>query len=510
MMLRVLLLVLLSWGAVACALDASQVVVVCNADSALSREAAELYCRVRGVPSSQLVSLPGLPKGSELSWEEYQRLVAGPLLSYAELGGWRPATLRGGRGRRVYALVLMPDFPLRIRREAGEKEMRPDNSGASLDSELAVLGYNYKRAGMLANPYAGKEMPLDEFSQPVLAVCRIDGPDRECVVRMIEDPARVEKSGLRGWTLVDSGGPYKEGDAWFEGVAKEAFERYVPLFWEGSPTRLAKGYPLMQGVAFYFGWYTEFADGPFAEGAGDFRFAPGAVACHLHSFSATSLRDKRRWVAALLRRGAAVTFGNVAEPFLGGNIRHDVLYDRLLKGYCLAEAAMMAQPTLSWQWVILGDPLYRPCKPEVMRLAAGDDAFSVWQRLNERARGDLALLRRLIPQMAQPSQAAVMAEMYGAACLMVKNEELAESMFDFAARQYSGLGDRLRCMHRRALAFAAMGQPATARATMAHALELAKGSPWEGAMRACAEALDPKPQPKAPGASSAGKGQGSK
>ena len=309
---------------------------------------------------------------------------------------------------------------------------------------------------------------------------------------------------------MDSGGPYKEGDAWFEGVAKEAFERYVPLFWEGSPSRLAKGYPLMQGVAFYFGWYTEFADGPFAEGAGDFRFAPGAVACHLHSFSATSLRDKRRWVAALLRRGAAVTFGNVAEPFLGGNIRHDVLYDRLLKGYCLAEAAMMAQPTLSWQWVILGDPLYRPCKPEVMRLAAGDDAFSVWQRLNERARGDLALLRRLIPQMAQPSQAAVMAEMYGAACLMVKNEELAESMFDFAARQYSGLGDRLRCMHRRALAFAAMGQPATARATMAHALELAKGSPWEGAMRACAEALDPKPQPKAPGASSAGKGQGSK
>ena len=122
----------------------------------------------------------------------------------------------------------------------------------------------------------------------------------------------------------------------------------------------------------------------------------------------------------------------------------------------------------------------------------------------------VALLRRLIPQMAQPSQAAVMAEMYGAACLMVKNEELAESMFDFAARQYSGLGDRLRCMHRRALAFAAMGQPATARATMAHALELAKGSPWEGAMRACAEALDPKPQPKAPGASSAGKGQGSK
>jgi len=38
----------------------------------------------------------------------------------------------------------------------------------------------------------------------------------------------------------------------------------------------------------------------------------------------------------------------------------DIFHDRLIKGFSLVEAAYMAAPTLSWQNVVLGDPLYRP------------------------------------------------------------------------------------------------------------------------------------------------------
>lgn len=507
-MLRVLSVLLLGWAAVAQALDPSQVVVVCNEKSALSREATAAYCRARRIPDEQVVNLGSLPEKELITWEEYQRCIVAPLLHRAELGFWHFPSMRHKDGRRIYAIVLMPDVPLRISREPGEKEMSLANSGASVDSELSLVGFQYKRIGMLANPYCGKDLPLDRFEGEALSVCRIDGPDRACIMRMINDPLRVEKTGLRGWTVVDSGGPYREGDDWFARLAKTALSHHLPLYVDRERESLPKGYPLMQGVAFYFGWYAEFADGPFAEGQGDFRFVPGAVAYHLHSFSATSLHDKRRWVAALLRRGAAVTAGNVAEPFLGGNIRHDFFYDRLLKGYTVAEAALMAQPTLSWQWVVLGDPLYRPFPQGATQRAEGRDTWSLWLSLNERTRGDIAQLRRLIPREAKPSQAPLMAEMCGALCMEIGQEQVADAMFDFAALKYPELRNRLRCMHRRALALLALQRVDDARKLLAEAQLQARGTPWAEAMRICAQRVDKKtqkpkssPKPAAGGAS---------
>lgn len=58
--------------------------------------------------------------------------------------------------------------------------------------------------------------------------------------------------------------------------------------------------------------------------------------------------------------GAAVTVGNVYEPFLGACHRFDIFVDRLLDGYTVAEASWMSMPVLSWQGLVFGDPLYRP------------------------------------------------------------------------------------------------------------------------------------------------------
>ena len=96
----------------------------------------------------------------------------------------------------------------------------------------------------------------------------------------------------------------------------------------------------------------------------DFRFERGAVAAHIHSFSASTLRDPRKnWCAPLIAAGAAATIGNVYEPYLGLTTAFDVFFDRLRAGFTFAESCYMGQRFLSWMNTFVGDPLYRPFAP---------------------------------------------------------------------------------------------------------------------------------------------------
>jgi len=93
----------------------------------------------------------------------------------------------------------------------------------------------------------------------------------------------------------------------------------------------------------------------------DFRFEPGAIAVHIHSFSAATLRDARaNWAAPLLAHGAAATLGNVYEPYLDLTPHLDVFIDRLRNGFNFAESAYASEPMISWMETNVGDPLYRP------------------------------------------------------------------------------------------------------------------------------------------------------
>jgi uncharacterized protein (TIGR03790 family) len=83
----------------------------------------------------------------------------------------------------------------------------------------------------------------------------------------------------------------------------------------------------MTDCALYYGWRTEKAAGPFAQP--EFRFSPGAIAVHIHSFSAMTLHDPNaNWVAPLLSRGAAASLGNVYEPYLRLTAHRNIFNDR--------------------------------------------------------------------------------------------------------------------------------------------------------------------------------------
>ncbi len=110
--------------------------------------------------------------------------------------------------------------------------------------------------------------------------------------------------------------------------------------------------------AWYFGWYAPALDGPFA--LPGFRFPPGAIALHIYSFSASSLRDGSGWTGPLVARGVTATVGNVFEPYLQFTHQPQLLVRALARGANLVDAAYFSLTALSWQAVLIGDPLYRP------------------------------------------------------------------------------------------------------------------------------------------------------
>jgi uncharacterized protein (TIGR03790 family) len=149
-----------------------------------------------------------------------------------------------------------------------------------------------------------------------------------------------------------------EGDRWFRSVERQLREMGMDGEVEETPDTFGTDTRL-ESPAFYFGWYAPGINGPFLRD--DFAFPAGAIAMHLHSYSAQTLHsDQAGWCGPLVARGVAATMGNVFEPYLGLVHRPDLLVQALRQGLPLGDAAYFALPALSWQAVLIGDPLYRP------------------------------------------------------------------------------------------------------------------------------------------------------
>lgn len=435
----------LLFSAVASALSPQQLVVVYNEQSALSKKAAFRYAELRRIPQENLVGLKLSPQN--INRDGYTKRVEQPLLKIAQERKWRLASAvsRGG-SKDIYALLLMPDMPMRVGRVPGKHNEAPlQKSSATLDAELALLGARYPLAGTTNNPSFETTRRFSDTPPAALSVCRIDAADEETIMRMIEEPVQVEKQGLWGWTVVDSGGPFPMGDDWIREVASLAQRAWQPLFHESSRKTIAKNFPMMRGVAVYFGWYAYPANGPFSPTAPhSFRFEPGAIAFHLHSYSCGSIKDAKMWVPALLQRGAVVSAGNADEPYLHATIHPDIFYNRLLRGYSVAEAALQATPYLSWQNLVLGDPLYRPYAARTLNRVPQDNLFVQWALMTAGCRGNYEQMLARMPRLLSGRHGAFYAEAFAWYCLENKAPGKAADYFRMAMNASSRHEDKIR------------------------------------------------------------------
>ena len=62
----------------------------------------------------------------------------------------------------------------------------------------------------------------------------------------------------------------------------------------------------------------------------------------------------------LIRAGVTGIAAHVGEPYLDATIRPEILFPAYVSGFNLIESYYLAMPYLSWQTVVIGDPLCAP------------------------------------------------------------------------------------------------------------------------------------------------------
>lgn len=458
--------------------EADATLVVFNSRDPESRGLAEYYAERRRVPADQVVGLD-CPLEEEISRQQYIDTIEQPLRALFDRKKWW--SLRTGfedqrevSDNRIRFVVLMRGIPLKIkttiqppapdatpppRPHAGDPIRRHDE--AAVDSELSILGaFRDDPFGIINNPYYRRFSPIldSAVSVGLLLVARLDAPTAETVRRMIDDTLLAERIGLYGWSYIDrrsipeSG--YREGDDWLQNAAAECWNHGIPVILDNSPAIFPGGFAVTD-AALYYGWYDWQAGGAMAAP----QFTPGAIAVHIHSFSARTLRDPNaHWAAPLLVRGAAATLGNVYEPYLDLTPHLDIFNERLLQGFTFAESAYMSLKVLSWMTTVVGDPLYRP-------FAGGqsgdwrrqpDSAAAPWIALQKQLRQGsragltqtlyLARLARETPTGLNYEALGMLQSFYGEPREAVKSLESAGTLYKNPAEAFRTVVERIRIL----------------------------------------------------------------
>ena len=383
-------------------LGPKNVFVISNKAMPESKEVADHYLAKRGVPKENHIELD-LPKGENISRADYDAKIVTPL-----------KTALKDRREDIKVLLTVYGVPLRVGpkymtateqkelavvkkqllaeqlklkdetdasqlaklqksiAELTQKQavLSGDQSGAAVDSELMLMWWpEYTAARWIANPLNWQVSESVRLGAPqTLMTARLDGPSPAIAKRLVDDAMKAEATGLKGIAYIDARGvkfdakkandsgtgyggydeSYREAAALLKSSGMEVvLDDKEPVFEAGS----------CKNCALYSGWYS------LAKFVDSCEFVTGAVAWHLASAEATTLRDDKStvWCPNLLKKGAAVTIGPVAEPYTIGFPKPAEFFGFLATGkFTVVECYARTLYFASWQSVLVGDPLYNP------------------------------------------------------------------------------------------------------------------------------------------------------
>ena len=372
----------MSFPAVALAQSGANVVVVANDSNDASIQIAERYAQVRSLPPDHVIRLKNLAADAPeaISRVGYERFIEHPIADWFN---------RHGAHDRILYIVLTKGIPIRIEGTGGRHGLQ-----ASVDSELTLLyraltGRPVPPHGRIPNPYFAGSTPLVDvkfFShreQDIFLVTRLDGFTLEDVLSLIDRGFAPKRDGrvlLDQKAVLDSPANKWLGSA-ADRLSSAGFSDRVVL------ETTSKTLTTEANVLAYFSWGS--GDPAIRTRRLELGFVPGALAATFVSSDARTFREppvewtpglgenrktqyagsQQSLIADLVREGATGVAGHVTEPYLDAAIRPDVLIPAYFAGFNLAEAFYLAMPYLSWQTIVLGDPL---CAP--FRLAEATDA----------------------------------------------------------------------------------------------------------------------------------------
>ena len=358
-------------GGTAAAQSAANLLLVVNTASADSDAVAKRYIARRSVPRDNVCLLVA-PTTESVSRSVYESQIEQPI--------WKCIVAARAHDRILY-IVLTKGVPIRITGTPGRT-----GTLASVDSELTLL---YRRhagrvvpvSGFVPNPYFAGAAAVDTIKPfahdryDIYLVTRLDGYSVRDVEAMIDKGGAPVRDGRfvldERASLVDSG-----GDGWLRTAAQRLRSQGL-----GERVVLDESTKVVTQQSKVLGYYSWGSNDPAIRLRHfELEFVPGALAGMFVSTDARTFKEPpATWMPAneatresiyagshqsligdLIRDGVTGTVGYVDEPYLDATIRPEILFPAYVSGRNLAEAFYAATPYLSWQTLILGDPLCAP------------------------------------------------------------------------------------------------------------------------------------------------------
>ena len=363
----------LVWSCVvASAQDGRNVLVAVEVTSPMSERIAAHYVRSRRIPAENVVALR-TGATDEVTRAQYEEQIEGPIAAWIR---------RHAIHDRIFYIVLIKGIPLRISGSVGR-----GGTAASVDSELTLLyrklvGTRVPVVGPLPNPYHGSVAATTfrgQFShadQDVYLVSRLDGFTEADAIALID---RSSTAIANGDFVLDSKGSSSAAEppelwlkATADGLSAAGLSDRVLL--ESTP----RSVPERRNILGYASWGSN--DPSIRTRRLGLGFVPGALAAMFVSAGARTFEpppdtwkpgaaqdfhssyrgSPQSLIADLVREGVTGVAGYIGEPFVDGTIRPDILFPGYVGGLNLIEAYYAAMPYLSWQTVVVGDPLCAP------------------------------------------------------------------------------------------------------------------------------------------------------
>ncbi len=343
-----------------CAQDGQNVLLVVNHADNLSRRIADYYIPKRGIPFKNVCELDILSEKEEIDWDTYAEQVERPIAHCLSKAGLR---------EQVLYIVTTMGVPLKV---SGPGEGITAEYGA-VDSELALLyskmnGRRFPRAGPSPNPfYRQKDQPFTHARFPIYLVTRLAGYDFDDVKGIIDRSLAARNQGKFVFDLKSNDDA--PGNSWLRTAALALPKERVVM---DESNKVLTG---QKDVIGYAGWGSN--DPNRHQRNLGFEWLPGALVVEYVSTDGRTFRrppvdwtigtwkEAGGWfdgspqtlTADYIHEGAAGCSGHVYEPYLEFNPRPDLLFPAYFHGRNLAESYYLAMPALSWQNIVVGDPL---------------------------------------------------------------------------------------------------------------------------------------------------------
>jgi uncharacterized protein (TIGR03790 family) len=279
-----------------------------------------------------------------------------------------------GLTEQILYIVTTSGVPLRVK---GREGLSGDVG--SVDSELTLLysklkGRQFPVNGTVPNPYfKQKELSFGHPRFPIYLVTRLTGYDFSDIRALVDRCLHATNTGK---VVIDMRGSGDSGDYSLRRAAMTLPRERVVLDDGDGPIYDVKG------VIGYASWGSN--DPARQRRKPGFEWLPGAIMTEFVSYNGRTFarppdewkistwKDRRLWFAGApqtlaadyINEGASGAAGNVAEPFLTLTVQPDILLPQYLSGRNLAESYWMATPALSWQNMVVGDPLCSLGRPK--------------------------------------------------------------------------------------------------------------------------------------------------